>query len=176
MQKLKEELKSFRAMMLQPTTITNYTQNNNIFVLNDWRYSSVEPLSIEEIIQLLCKDFVNREILDLTYFNPHKPENHSIVVANIKTAAVLFYESGTWKRYKISNQTNDGIIDEINDTIMPDIRRKMFHYTLQDSQQDEIPHPIICRLERLKKNKLPKIRSKDILRQKENTDIKNPQD
>ena len=94
--------------------INNINNITNNITINDFYNTDTEHLSDHDYINCLKQSSGSvRTLLDITHFNPEKPENHNVCITNINSKYLFIHDGNDWKMADQKDVIDD-IIDKSN--------------------------------------------------------------
>jgi hypothetical protein len=140
---IRAELKQLKESMSKPSNQVNTLGNNNTITTNQAyvtinNYKTPNLDDIKVALRDLLKDKLLKTVMESIYFNPSKPENHSILSQNIKQKRVAVFEDG-WKLLT-SERERGKVIDDVKAVCLREGGKILSSNDSDDSKTTPVEH------------------------------------
>ncbi len=149
--KLREQVKKLQEenafQKTHPQTINNTMVNNITVVVNDFGNEDISYIKDDKQFMDDCMKQITtavRNVVEKIYFDKDHPENHTILMKNLKMNQVMIKEEGEWKRRHVG--------ETIPKMVKKGRHILQTHCILEDNQEDNIddePDPRLMYLNEL---------------------------
>lgn len=116
------------------TNSHNTNSHNNYITINNYQTPDRSHLTDKDILRIInqCNGCVPK-LVEETYFNKNKPENHSLCIRNLNTKYAFMYNGEQW------NATlRDQLVDQLVDLGNMFLENKLYDWSTEESKKKEI--------------------------------------